>query len=85
MKKYRASIDIMPHKELLDPQGKTILKNLPHMEIIGVTDVRIGKHIVMDLDVEDEHSARELVEISCKKLLTNIITESYTFSLKEIS
>ena len=31
--KFLAEIDIMPHKELLDPQGKTVAKNLHHIPV----------------------------------------------------
>ncbi len=83
MKLYKARIDVMPHKELLDPQGKTVAKNIGHLNIHGIKDVRIGKHIEMELEAVDEKTAHEIVDLSCKKLLTNPITESYTFSVSE--
>ena len=52
--KFLAEIDIMPHKELLDPQGKTVEKNLHHIPVTGVLDIRIGKHIQMLLEAENE-------------------------------
>jgi phosphoribosylformylglycinamidine synthase len=82
--KYFAEIDIMPHKELLDPQGKTVANNMKNLEISGVDDVRIGKHITMTLDAESEEEANEKVETACKKLLANLIMETYTFSLKTV-
>lgn len=83
MKLYKAKIDIMPHKELLDPQGKTVAKNIDHLDIRGIKDVRIGKHIEIDLEAVDESSAKDIVDTSCKKLLINPITESYSFSVIE--
>ncbi len=82
--KFVAEIDIMPHKELLDPQGKTVAKNMDHVHIEGVEDVRIGKHIVMTLNAESEEAARETVETACKKLLANLIMETYTFEVKAV-
>ena len=84
MKLYNARIDIMPHKELLDPQGKTVSKNMHHLNIHGILDVRIGKHIEVQLEATDESSAKEIIEDSCKKLLTNQITESYLYTISEI-
>ncbi len=81
---FLAQILIMPHKELLDPQGKTVAKNMTHLHIEGVKDVRIGKNIEMTLEAEDESKARELVDQSCKKLLTNLITETYSFHIQEL-
>ena len=79
--KFKADIDVMPHTELLDPQGKTVAKNLKNVNIHGVSDVRIGKHIKMEFEAENEDSARELVESACKKLLANVIMENYTYEL----
>ncbi|HEX5626061.1 MAG TPA: phosphoribosylformylglycinamidine synthase subunit PurS [Saprospiraceae bacterium] len=83
MKTFKARIDIMPHKELLDPQGKTVSKNMHHLNIHGVQDVRIGKHIEMLLEASDETAARAIVEDSCKKLLANLITETYSYAIDE--
>lgn len=83
MKVYKAKIDIMPHKELLDPQGKTVTKNIHHLDIHGIQDVRIGKHIEITLEAPDEAAANAVVDESCRKLLTNLITETYAFSIAE--
>ena len=85
MKKYLAKIIIMPHKEILDPQGKTVAKNIGHMDIQGIQDVRIGKHIEMSLLAENEELAQQTVDLSCRKLLTNLITETYSFQIQELA
>ena len=82
--KYLAKIDIMPLKELLDPQGKTVEKNLPNLEIHGVSNVRIGKRIELTVDAPDQSSAESIIENACKKLLANVIMESYHFELSEL-
>lgn len=82
--KFRAEIDIMPLKEILDPQGKAVLLGLKNLEINNVSDVRIGKHITMDLEVSTRAEAEAEVELACKKLLANLIMESYRFELKEV-
>ncbi|MBK8557181.1 MAG: phosphoribosylformylglycinamidine synthase subunit PurS [Lewinellaceae bacterium] len=79
--KFIAEIDVMPHKELLDPQGKTVLNNLDHLDLSGVTDVRIGRHVTMILDAASEDAARSTVETACQKLLANPIVEMYHYTL----
>ncbi|MBV6428265.1 MAG: Phosphoribosylformylglycinamidine synthase subunit PurS [Haliscomenobacter sp.] len=79
--KFIAAIDVMPHKELLDPQGKTVANNLSHVQIFGIEEVRIGKHIAMTLEADTEEAAREKVETACQKLLANLIMETYTFKI----
>ncbi len=80
--KFVAEIDIMPHRELLDPQGKTALNNLKHLDLTGVTDLRIGRHVTMALDAASEAEAREKVETACQKLFANLIVETYHYSLQ---
>ena len=82
--KFRAEIDIMPHAELLDPQGKTVLKNMNHVDIEGVEDVRIGKHVTMTFEAADRAAAEDIAKRSCEKLLANLIMEKYTFELYEM-
>ena len=81
--KFIAEIDIMPHTELLDPQGKAVMLGLEHLGLEQVQDVRIGKHIRLQLEAENEAVAREKVEKACRKLLANLIMESYSFELQE--
>ena len=74
----------MPHKELLDPQGKTVSNNMKNLHISGVDEIRIGKHIMVILDAESEEEASAKVDTACKKLLANPIIETYTFHLQEM-
>lgn len=83
--KFKAEIDIMPHKELLDPQGKTAVKNMGNLDISGVEDIRVGKHISMTLEAANEAAAAEKVETACKKLLANVIMEAYSFTIQPLS
>ncbi len=79
--KFIAQIDIMPLKELLDPQGKTVGKNMHNIGIEGIEDVRIGKHIQITIEASNEVEAKEQIESACKKILANLIMESYTFTI----
>jgi phosphoribosylformylglycinamidine synthase PurS subunit len=79
--KFTAEIDIMPRPELLDPQGKATLLGLEHLGLEHVGDVRIGKHIRLELEAENEQAAQDKVDQACRKLLANLIMESYSFRL----
>lgn len=82
--KFLAEIDVMPHKEILDPQGKAVTGSMKNLGLSEITNVRIGKHITLEIDAENEAVAREKVKEACEKLLANLIMETYTFSLKAI-
>ena len=79
---FRAEIDVMPHKELLDPQGKAVAHGLQKMGFESVTEVRVGRHITLKVTAKTEKEAKVIVEDTCKKLLANAIMESYVFSLQ---
>lgn len=79
--KYKAAIDIMPLQELLDPQGRTVAKNLKNIAIAGIEDVRIGKHVVMVFEADNKTEANKMVDSACRKLLANVIMETYSFKL----
>lgn len=80
--KFKAEINVMPHKELLDPQGKTVARNMDHVGINGVEDVRIGKRIEIALEAVDEAAAKSIVDQACQKFLANLIMETYSFEIK---
>jgi phosphoribosylformylglycinamidine synthase, purS protein len=81
--KYVAEIDIMPHKELLDPQGKAVQNSMGNLHIEGVEDVRIGKHIRLDIEAGSKEEAAVKVDEACKKLLANLIMETYHYTISE--
>lgn len=83
--KFIAEINVMPHKEILDPQGKAVSKSMINLGLDEIKNVRIGKHISLEIVSPDEASAREKVDEACKKLLANLIMESYEFTLHPVS
>ncbi|EAY28925.1 phosphoribosylformylglycinamidine synthase subunit PurS [Microscilla marina] len=79
--KFQAEIDIMPRTEILDPQGKAVKLGLGNLGINNVNDIRVGKHIVMNLEAENLEEAKQKTETACKKLLANMIVEEYTYKI----
>jgi phosphoribosylformylglycinamidine synthase subunit PurS len=82
--KFIAEIDVMPLKALLDPQGKAVSSSLRNMGFKEIGDIRMGKHISVELDAANLKSAEEKVEKVCKDLLANPIMESYCYEIKAI-
>jgi phosphoribosylformylglycinamidine synthase PurS subunit len=78
---FKAEIDVMPLKELLDPQGKAVAHGLQKMNFNEVEDVRVGKHITIKLNASSKEEANAKVEEACKKLLANPIMEGYRFEV----
>ena len=81
--KFRAEINVMPLKALLDPQGKAVTSTMKNIGLSEITNVRIGKHISIEVEAKDKKNANEKVESACKKLLANLIMETYEFEVFE--
>lgn len=81
--KFTAQIDIMPRKELLDPQGKAVTIGLHNTGFKTVDNVRVGKHITLEIEAENEAAANTVAEEACKKLLANLVMESYSIKLQQ--
>lgn len=72
----RIAIDVLLKRELLDPQGRATERALPDLGFDGVRDVRVGKHLELDVAAEgDELAAR--VEAMCAGFLTNPVVETF--------
>lgn len=81
--KFLAKINVMPQKEILDPQGKAVMLGLKNLGVQNLHEVRIGKHIVLEVDADSETQAQEKVDFACKNLLANLIMEDYEFELEK--
>jgi phosphoribosylformylglycinamidine synthase PurS subunit len=67
----RKRVLIRPKEGILDPQGQTVERALPALGFDGVSDVRVGR--MVELDVADEARLPEI----CERLLTNPLIEDY--------
>jgi len=85
MKKFQAEIDVMPKKEILDPQGKAVTGSMKNLGLAEIHNVRIGKHITLEIEANDAETAHNKVDLACKNLLANLIMESYSFSVAEVA
>ncbi|MBL8656743.1 MAG: phosphoribosylformylglycinamidine synthase subunit PurS [Altererythrobacter sp.] len=70
--KVRVHVSLKPG--VLDPQGRAVHHALEGLGFGGVSDVRVGRSI--ELDVADATSDAQLKEM-CEKLLANTVIENY--------
>ena len=82
--RFKAEIQVMPKKEILDPQGKAVMLGLDNLKVQNIRDVRVGRHIEIELEADSREQAEEKVDQACKKLLANVIMETYSFNISEI-
>ncbi|MBP7166284.1 MAG: phosphoribosylformylglycinamidine synthase subunit PurS [Bacteroidia bacterium] len=81
--KFNAHINVMPQKALLDPQGRAVSSSMKNLNLSEIVNVRIGKHITLEVEASNEQEAQEKVDTACKKLLANPIMETYEFRLEK--
>ncbi|RNF34892.1 phosphoribosylformylglycinamidine synthase subunit PurS [Paracoccus methylarcula] len=77
----KARITIMLKDGVLDPQGEAIRHALGGLGHRGVTGVRQGKLIELDLDATDPEAARAEVAKMCEGLLANMVIEKYSIEI----
>lgn len=78
---FTVQIKVMPLKDLLDPQGKAVMGGLQNLGLNNVTDVRIGKHIDLQIESESKENALAAAEDAAKKLLANPVMEVYEITI----
>lgn len=74
---YTVQVKVMPLKDLLDPQGKAVMGGLKNLNISNVADVRIGKHIDLQVEAASPQEAVAIAEEATKKLLANPVMEYF--------
>ncbi|HEY8769835.1 MAG TPA: phosphoribosylformylglycinamidine synthase subunit PurS [Thermoleophilaceae bacterium] len=73
----RARVLIRPKEGILDPQGQAVERALPALGFEGVTNVRIGRLVELDVDDASE------VPAMCERLLSNPLIEDYEVLVME--
>ena len=82
--KFKAEIDVMPLKALLDPQGKAVSASMGNVGLSEIDNVRIGKHITLEIEADNKQDATSKVDEACNKILCNQIMESFEFTLEKL-
>ena len=77
----KAKIFIKYKDGILDPQGKVTGKALNSIGINGINSLTIGKYIEMEFDDVSVDEANQIANESCKKLLVNPNTQTYTLEI----
>ena len=77
----KAIINVSLKEGVLDPQGKAAHHALGSLGFGNVTDVRIGKQIVLHLDADDRTKAEAELKEMTETLLANTVIEDYTIEI----
>jgi phosphoribosylformylglycinamidine synthase PurS subunit len=73
----KARVTVMLKPGVLDVQGEAVRHARGTLGFSGVSGVRQGKVIELDLAATDAAAAEAEVKAMCEKLLANTVTEGY--------
>jgi phosphoribosylformylglycinamidine synthase PurS subunit len=73
---------VTPRKGILDPQGRAVEHSLQSLGFSGVSDVKIGRYITLNVTAASAAEARAQAKKMCEQLLTNPLIEDFTFEVE---
>jgi phosphoribosylformylglycinamidine synthase len=74
---FQVEVVVTPKPVVNDPQGLVVRDGLWQLGFSGVEQVRVGKHIALRLNADDESQALASVTQMCEKLLRNPVIEDF--------
>ena len=77
MSSHRFVVNVMPKAGILDPQGRAVEQSLPHLDVRGVSGVRVGRRVELTVEASDVVAARALVERLAGEVFANPIIETW--------
>lgn len=79
--RFVATIHVRTKPEVRDPQGEAARGALRSLGL-DVSDVRVGKEIVVTFDAADTDAAKDAIRLMGNELLANPVIEDYAYELK---
>ena len=83
MTHFRCAIHIVPRRGILDPQGKAVADALHSLGFADVSNVRVGRHVIVETQAPSADAARASFTVMCEKLLANPVTEDFEIATVE--
>ena len=81
---HEVVVDVMLKPEILDPAGQAVLNALPSLGLPPAQSLRIGKHVELSLEAEDETAALEQATKMAEVLLANPVIEDFRVRLRSV-
>ena len=81
MSQFTAKVKVMLKRAVLDPQGKAVLGSLHALSFTGVSEVRVGKFIKLELEAPSRGEAEAQVKVMSQKLLSNPVIEDFEIEI----
>ena len=82
---YHARIYVTLRPSVLDPAGTAVESGLQQMGYQGVSNVRIGKYVELNLTANDDDDVKTQLDQMCDRLLANPVIENYCFEIAQLT
>ena len=83
MPNFRAQVEVTIKKSILDPQGRAVQNTLKRLGHSNIENLRVGKHIELELTGERAEVEAQLEDIAAT-ILSNPVMEDVRFELEEL-
>ena len=82
---FSARVLVSLRPSVLDPAGEATRAAASRLGVDGISKLRIGKAVEVELDAPDAQNARQQLELLSDRLLANPVIEDWTLELKDDS
>ncbi len=83
MSLFKARVFVHLRPSVLDPAGEATRSATKRLGIDGVTQLRIGKSIELEVEANNKDEARSKIEILSDRLLANPVIEDWNLEFKD--
>jgi phosphoribosylformylglycinamidine synthase len=80
---FSARVLVSLRPSVLDPAGEATRAAAARLGVDGVTKLRIGKAVELEIEAADVASARQQLELLSDRLLANPVIENWTLELQD--
>ena len=83
MPRYQARVLVRLRPSVLDPAGEATRGAAARLGVEGISKLRIGKAVELELDAPDAEEARRRLELLSDRLLANPVIEDWSLELQD--
>ena len=81
--RYQARVLVRLRPSVLDPAGEATRGAAERLGVEGISKLRIGKAVELELDAPDTDEARRRLELLSDRLLANPVIEDWSLELQD--
>ena len=81
--RYQARVLVRLRPSVLDPAGEATRGAAERLGVDGISKLRIGKAVELELDAPDADEARRRLELLSDRLLANPVIEDWSLELQD--